>query len=272
MTSFDQWVQFYLTYFRPVIDILILTYILYKIYGIIEKTHAVQLLKGALLVLSIYAIANALQLSMLLWILNMLAPGLLIGVAIIFQPELRKIFLKLGQVRPFTYMQKNKHSHIDPVLTAAEVLSSQRRGMLVVFMRHTELNDIAETGTRVNAELSSSLLITIFGHDTPMHDGAVLVQDGKVIAAGCFLPLSEQQNIRKTFGTRHRAALGMSEQTDAVVLVVSEESGAISLAYDSKLYYDLPMDVLYSTLEAELDLKSETNSSKDERYEKNSVN
>ena len=105
-----------------------------------------------------------------------------------------------------------------------------------------------------------------------MHDGAVLVQDGKVIAAGCFLPLSEQQNIRKTFGTRHRAALGMSEQTDAVVLVVSEESGAISLAYDSKLYYDLPMDVLYSTLEAELDLKSETNSSKDERYEKNSVN
>ncbi|MBO7420947.1 MAG: DNA integrity scanning protein DisA nucleotide-binding domain protein, partial [Spirochaetaceae bacterium] len=140
------------------------------------------------------------------------------------------------------------------------------------FIRHTDLNDIAETGTRVNAELSSSLLITIFGHDTPMHDGAVLVQDGKVIAAGCFLPLSEQQNIRKTFGTRHRAALGMSEQTDAVVLVVSEESGAISLAYDSKLYYDLPMDVLYSTLEAELDLKSETNSSKDERYEKNSVN
>ena len=143
--------------------------------------------------------------------------------------------------------------------------------MLVVFIRNTEVNDIVETGTRINAELSSNLLVTIFGHDTPMHDGAVLVQDGRVIAAGCFLPLSEQQNIKKTFGTRHRAALGMSEETDAVVLIVSEESGAISLAYDSKLYYDLSMDVLYSTLEAELDLKSEVAASKDERYDKNSI-
>lgn len=271
MTSFDQWIQFYLIYIRPVIDIFILTFILYKVYGIIEKTHAVQLLKGALFILSIYAFANALQLSMLLWLLNMLAPGLLIGAAIIFQPELRKIFLKLGQARPFIYTQKNKHSHIEPVLIAAELLSSRRRGMLVVFIRNTEVNDIVETGTRINAELSSNLLVTIFGHDTPMHDGAVLVQDGRVIAAGCFLPLSEQQNIKKTFGTRHRAALGMSEETDAVVLIVSEESGAISLAYDSKLYYDLSMDVLYSTLEAELDLKSEVAASKDERYDKNSI-
>ncbi len=268
MTSFDQWVQFYLTYIRPVIDILILTYILCKIYGIIEKTHAVQLLKGGLLILAIYAIAKVLQLSMLLWLLNMLAPGLLVGVAIIFQPELRKIILKLGQTRAFTYMQKSKHSHIEPVLTAAEVLSGQRRGMLVVFIRHTELKDIAETGTRVNAELSSSLLITIFGHDTPMHDGAVLVQDGKIISAGCFLPLSEQQTIKKTFGTRHRAALGITEETDAVVLVVSEESGAISLAYDSKLYYDLPMEELTSTLERELELKNE----KDERYDATEAN
>ena len=131
---------------------------------------------------------------------------------------------------------------------AAELLSKQRRGMLAVFTRHTKLDDIAKTGTRINADLSSSLLITIFKFDTPLHDGAVIIQGDKIIAAGCFLPLSEQYDIKKTFGTRHRASLGLAETTDAVVLVVSEETGAISLSYDSKLHYDLSMQELTKTL------------------------
>ena len=125
--------------------------------------------------------------------------------------------------------------------------------MLVVFIRQNTLKDISETGTRLNADLSSSLLVTIFGHDTPLHDGAVIIQGGRIIAAGCFLPLSEQQDIRKTFGTRHRAALGLSEETDAVILIVSEETGAISLAYDSKLYYDLTSVEITRQLENLLD-------------------
>ena len=129
--------------------------------------------------------------------------------------------------------------------------------MLVMFTRRTKLDDIIETGTKLNADLSSSLLLTIFAFNTTMHDGACVIQGGKVIAAGCFLPLSEQYDIKKTFGTRHRAALGISEATDAVVLVVSEESGAISLAYESRLHYDLNSDELMQRLETLLELKTE---------------
>ncbi|MBE6344968.1 MAG: TIGR00159 family protein, partial [Spirochaetaceae bacterium] len=142
--------------------------------------------------------------------------------------------------------------YIDSVLIAAETLSSQRRGMLAVFVRNTELKDIIETGQKLNADLSSSLLVTIFAHDTPLHDGAVVIQGGTVLAAGCFLPLSEQYDIKKTFGTRHRAALGMSESSDAIVLVVSEETGSISLAYDSRLHYDLTLEQLNEILGKQL--------------------
>jgi len=128
---------------------------------------------------------------------------------------------------------------LDAVVTAAELLSEQRRGMLVVFPRKITVKNIIETGTRINAEISSSLIVAIFEFDGPLHDGAMVIQGGKIAAAGCFLPLSERQDIRKNFGTRHRASLGMAEQSDAVVLIVSEETGAISLAYDAKLYYDL---------------------------------
>jgi diadenylate cyclase len=116
--------------------------------------------------------------------------------------------------------------------------------MLGVFPRRLNIKNLIDTGTRMNAEISSQLIVTVFEFDGPLHDGAMIIQNGKISAAGCFLPLSEQQDIRKSFGTRHRASLGMSEQSDAVVLVVSEETGAISLAYDTKLYYDLsPLEV-----------------------------
>lgn len=111
--------------------------------------------------------------------------------------------------------------------------------MLLVFSRKTSLKEFIDSGTKLNADISSSLIVTIFGHDTPLHDGAVIVSGDKIVAAGCFLPLSMQQDIKKTFGTRHRAALGLSEITDSIILIVSEETGAMSLAYDSKIYYDL---------------------------------
>jgi diadenylate cyclase len=111
--------------------------------------------------------------------------------------------------------------------------------MLAVFFFFSNIRGIIETGTRLNAEISSSLIVTIFEFDTPLHDGAMVIQNNRIAAAGCFLPLSEQQDIKKSFGTRHRAALGMSEQSDAVILVVSEETGAISLAFEGKIYYDL---------------------------------
>ncbi len=253
MNQFEVLVKIYDS-IRPVLDIGILTFLLYKAYKIITRTNAVQLIKAAVIVILSYAIVVILQLHTLLWIFTFVAPGLMMAFAIVFQPEFRKIFLKLGQTEWFTFGSRAKHSYVDSVLIAAEMLSKQKRGMLAVFMRRTKLDNIIATGTRLNAELSSNLLVTIFGYNTPLHDGACFIQGGKIIAAGCFLPSSEQYDIKKTFGTRHRAALGLSEVSDCVVLVVSEETGAYSLAYDSKLHYDLTMEQMTKILEKQLEI------------------
>jgi diadenylate cyclase len=230
--------------FRPVLDIAILAFLIYKAYELLAKTQAVQLVKGAGVLALVYGIAVLFKLTTLQWILNTLAPGLFVAVAIVFQPELRKIILRMGQTEFFRPDSKPRLGQLEAVVTAAEVLSREKRGMLVVFPRRINIKSVIETGTRLNADISSSLIVAVFEFDTPLHDGAMIIQNGKIVAAGCFLPLSEQQDIRKSFGTRHRASLGMSEQSDAVVLVVSEETGAISLAFDAKLYYNLsPLEV-----------------------------
>ena len=138
-----------------------------------------------------------------------------------------------------------------------EVLAGRQRGALIVFGRQVGLKNIIETGTRISADITSSLILTIFGHDTPLHDGAIILQGGKLLSAGCFLPLSEQSDIRRSFGTRHRAALGLAEETDAVVIIVSEETGAISLAYDANLYYDLTIGEVKLTLRRLLNIHEE---------------
>lgn len=253
MNQFETLIKIY-DFIRPVLDIGIITFLLYKAYQLITKTNAIQLIRAAVVVVLSYAVAVILQLRTLLWIFSVIAPGLMMAFAIVFQPELRIVFLKLGQAEWFTFGSRAKHSYVDSVLIAAEMLSKQKRGMLAVFMRRTKLDNILSTGTRLNADLSSSLLVTIFGHNTPLHDGACFIQGGKILAAGCFLPVSEQYDIKKTFGTRHRAALGLCEVSDCVVLVVSEETGAYSLAYDSKLHYDLTMDQVTRILERQLDI------------------
>jgi diadenylate cyclase len=236
------WIQRIITIFdqiRPVLDVALLAFLLFKGYELLAKTQALQLIKGAGLVVLIYGIAFLFKLSTLLWVLNILAPGMLIAVAIVFQPELRRIFMRLGQGDFFRPDAKPNLGQLEAVVNAAEILSDQRRGMLVVFPRKTNIRNIIETGTRINAEISSSLIIALFQFDGPLHDGALVIQNSRIAAASCVLPLSEQQDIQRSFGTRHRASLGMSEQSDAVVLIVSEETGAISLAFDSKLFYDL---------------------------------
>ncbi|MDR0587019.1 MAG: diadenylate cyclase CdaA [Treponema sp.] len=243
MTWYQGIVEFY-NLLRPVLDIAILAFLLYKAYDLFLKTQALQLLKGAGFLAVIFGIAFLFKLSTLQWLLNILAPGLFVAVAIVFQPELRQIIMRLGQGELFRLDSKPRLGQLEAVVTAAEILSQLKRGALVVFPRRVSLRHILETGTRLNADLSSSLIVAVFQFDGPLHDGAMVVQGGRIAAAGCLLPLSEQQDIRKSFGTRHRSALGMSEQSDAVVLIVSEETGAISLAYESKLYYDLsPLEV-----------------------------
>ncbi len=255
MSAFDRMLDFY-NFIKPAIDIGILTFIFYKAYGVAVKTHGLQIIKFLIMIFSVYAISLFLNLTTILQLLNLLGPGLLISFAIVFQPELRKIILRLLQAEWFKFGNRTKHSYIDSVLVAADTLAKQKRGMLAVFSRKNSLAGIIDTGTRLNADLSSNMLVTIFGHDTPLHDGAVIIQADKVLAAGCFLPLTEQYGIKKSFGTRHRAAIGMTEETDAVVLIVSEETGAISLAYESHLYYDLTETQLIKTLETVLEIST----------------
>ncbi|MCR5605781.1 MAG: diadenylate cyclase CdaA [Treponema sp.] len=245
-------------YISPVLDICILAFLLFKAYELISRTNGVQIVTAAIILGLIYAIAYILHLETINWILGKITGVLFISVAIVFQPELRKIFLRLGQNGWFNFGERLKHTPVDSVLLAAETLSKLRRGMLVVFPRRVKIEEkLTAPGTKLNADVSSSILLTIFKFDTPLHDGACIIQGGKVTEAGCFLPLSEQYDIKKTFGTRHRAALGLSEVCDAVVLVVSEETGAITLAYDSILHYDLPLPELKMTLESLLEIKPE---------------
>ncbi len=225
---------------RPLLDIVLLAYILYRAYRILFQTKAIPLIRGIVFMILIYLVAVGLQLETMNWILNFLAPGIVVGLAIIFQPEIRRIFSQLGQGGLINSPGKTKAAEVETVMASAEMLSGLRYGALIVFSRKVGLKEyFQKAGTVLNAELTSSLLTTLFYKDTPLHDGAVIINGDKIQTAGCFLPLTEQANIKKNFGTRHRAALGLAEETDAVILIVSEETGAISLAYDGQLFYDL---------------------------------
>ncbi|MBN2874418.1 MAG: diadenylate cyclase CdaA [Spirochaetales bacterium] len=246
MLAIDRWV-------RPTLDVAILAYLIYVTYRLLIKTQAIQLAKGAALLVVVYAGAFFLRLETMSWVLNLLAPGLIIALAIIFQPELRKIFIKLGQGGIFKRGQGSRSTQLDAILHAAELLAERRRGALLAFVRYVALDDIVERGTKIDGEVSSALILSIFEYDTPLHDGALIIKEGRILAAGCFLPLSEQRDIKRSFGTRHRAALGLTESSDAVVLIVSEETGAISLAYDARLYYNLNLPSLRRRLGQLLD-------------------
>ncbi len=237
---------------RPVLDVLMLAYLLYKSWQILVQTRAVQLIKGTVVMILIYAVSFFLQLTTLLWILNVLVPGLVIAIAIVFQPELRKIFTQIGSREWFRVGTRANARpgapRVDIMLSAVQQLSSRRRGALIVIPRRVGIRNIVQTGTRLDAEVSINLINTIFFEGTTLHDGAMVVEGNRIVAAGCFLPLSEREDVESAFGARHRAALGMVEETDAVVLVVSEENGAVSLARDGDIRYNISV----AEIEAEL--------------------
>lgn len=240
--------NFLVTYVRPVLDVAILAFLIYKTYQLLVMTEAVYLIRGLLILVAIYGAAFFLNLSTVTWIMNILAPGLVVSLAIILQPELRRIFIQLGRQSIIKQKAAARTSWIDAAVSAAVYLAEKRRGALIVIARKVGLSSYIEKGIALDALVSTSLLIAVFEHDNPLHDGAAIISQGRLASAGCFLPLSDQQDIRKTFGSRHRAALGISEESDAVVLIASEETGALSLAYDSKLYYDLSADEILERL------------------------
>lgn len=236
-----------------VIDILIVAVILYELLLLTRHTRGSALLKGLFLLLVIMLLSNLLGLKSLNWLLLAVLQNGALVLVILFQPELRKALERMGRSRLLTKTsRRNVDEERDTVM--AEIvqtvvdLSRRRVGALLVFERKTGLEDVIETGTRLNAEVSAPLLENIFEPNTPLHDGAVVIRDDQVIAAACILPLAEASGVSRELGTRHRAAVGISENADAVVIVVSEETGIVSMARDGALKRPLSTDELKAFL------------------------
>lgn len=233
--------SFYQFRLGDIIDVLLVGFIIYQGIMLSRKTRAVQVFKGLGAVLVAYLLAQIFQLSALKWLLEKALASGAIVLVVIFQPELRRMLERLGRGHiPFGRWKRREendiYERIAPALAQAMVNMADRYvGALIVLENRTGLGEVIATGTAVNADVSTNLLEQIFEPNTPLHDGAVVVKDGRIASAGCFLPLSENMSISSTLGTRHRAALGVSEISDALAFVVSEETGTISVAQEGTL-------------------------------------
>lgn len=243
-------------YLTEIIDILLVTFVIYKLITLIRGTRAVQLLKGMMVIVGGWLLSSYFNLETLSWLMNQAMIYGILVVIIIFQPELRRALEQLGRGKLFSRTNQMDDEKITKVIgetvKAVQYMAKRRIGALIVFERETGLNDYIETGIEVNGVASSELLINIFIPNAPLHDGAVIIRKDQVMAAGCYLPLSENPFISKELGTRHRAALGLSELTDSVALIVSEETGQISVSKNGEVHRDLSDEDLLSLLDQEL--------------------
>lgn len=222
-----------------IMDIMVVSYIFYKGYMLIRETRAEQLLKGIIFIILLIPVSSFLNLTMLNWILTKTLTIGLLSFIIIFQPEIRRALEHLGRTafndKHLLEDEETMERVITEVVNSIENLSDTRTGALLVIEQMTGLGDIINTGTKIDAMVSSALLENIFVVNTPLHDGATIIRNDRIVSAGCFLPLTNNQEINKKLGTRHRAAIGLSENSDALVIVVSEETGNISLAVNGVL-------------------------------------
>lgn len=240
---------------KDIIDVLLVSYIAYRVIILIRGTRAVQLLRGIVLLVSIWALSTWLNLYTLKWLMNQIFTLGIVTFLIIFHPELRRALEQLGRGKLFTRSSPEEQdvSHqISEVIKCVNYLAPRKIGALIVFERNTGLNDYIESGIKMQSRLSSELLSNVFVPNTPLHDGAVIIRGGQIMAAGCYLPLSENPFISKELGTRHRAAIGITEVSDAVSVVVSEETGQITLAINGQIVRDINEESLISKLFEEL--------------------
>lgn len=235
-----------------ILDILVVSYIFYKGYMLIKETRAEQLLKGILLIVILIPISKLLNLTLLYWILNNTITIGVLSIVIIFQPEIRRALEHLGR-SAFNDMSLLEDEEaavevITEIVNAVERLSKTKTGALIIIEQKTGLGEIVSTGTKLDAAVSAALLENIFVINTPLHDGATVIRNDRIVAAGCFLPLTSSNELSKELGTRHRAAIGISENSDAMTIVVSEETGVISLAVNGRLTRNYDKDKLKDIL------------------------
>lgn len=242
--------------FKDAVDILVVSLIFYYLFKLLRQSRAGQLVKGVVVLLVVYGAATIFGLTMVSYIMKSLFEFTVIIIVVVFQPELRQALERLGRNRtlmsfvpgssdvPLTEVTKS----ITDVCDACTAFAHSRTGALIVFERDSVLNEIAATGTELNSDTSVQLLGNIFFNKAPLHDGACIIRNGKILAAGCILPLTRNYNVSASLGTRHRAAIGISEESDAVVVIVSEETGVVSIAVGGQLIRDLDRSSLYDKL------------------------
>ena len=254
---FSAFNQFRTISFIYIIDILIVAYIIYRIMKLLKDTSAERLIKGIIILVGIMLLASMLHLTMISWLLQQALNVGLFAIVVVFQPELRRLLEQIGKGN-FSRLivpadaPDEVESMITATVSACADMSRTKTGALIVFERRERLGEIISTGTMVDAAPSAELIKNIFFKNSPLHDGAMIVRAGRVCAAGCVLPLSGNQSLSRDLGTRHRAAVGMSESADSVLVVVSEETGSISVAIGGMLKRHLSPDMLRKLLENEL--------------------
>ena len=238
------------------LDIFLVWFVIYQLLLVIKGTKAVQLLKGIFVIIIVRSLSGLLGFKTLYWLMDQAMDWGFIAIVVIFQPELRRALEQIGRGKLFskaiTHEEDEQEHTVEAITKATEYMAKRRIGALISIERETGLNEYVETGIELNSVITAELLINIFIPNTPLHDGAVIIQKNKIAAAACYLPLSESPFISKELGTRHRAALGVSEVTDCLTVVVSEETGSISLTVNGKLHRDLSPDQFKQTLKEEL--------------------
>lgn len=234
-----------------ILDILIVAFLIYKVLGFIRETRAEQLVKGLILLAVAFFLSDVLNLNTLNWILKSITAVGIIALVVVFQPELRRGLEYVGRsnLKSFSNIGAEKAEDlIKEFLEAVDFLSKTRTGALIVIERETALTDICETGTKINAEITDQLIGNIFYEGAPLHDGAVIIRGDRLYAAGCVLPLTENRNLDKELGTRHRAGIGITERSDAISIIVSEETGVVSMVVDGIITRYLDQKFIEKTL------------------------
>lgn len=233
------------------LEILVISAVIYAVLLMLRGTRGAGMMRGVAILAAfalVFSGVRYLGLLRISWLLEKLLAVSAVALVVIFQPELRRMLVRLGQTRFMSFLGKPRSRGLDEVLSAVATMSKRRIGALIAIQREESLTPVVEGGTRLEAEVSDDLLCTIFHPNTPLHDGGVVIRSNRVAAAGCLFPLSENTKLPRELGTRHRAALGLTEETDAVAVVVSEESGKISVAVKGDLMHDLSLDELKSAL------------------------
>ena len=248
--------------FLDFVDIGVVAYFLYKIYTMLKNTRAAALVKGLIVLAFIMLVSKWLNLHVINWLLEKAMTMVMVALPIVFQPELRRALEQIGRGRLFRKAQEidedELNDMIDAVASAASIMARRKVGALIVFERAIGLEERIETGVKIDGLVTDSLLLNIFEKNTPLHDGAVIIRGNRIVAASCLLPLTEQRNLSQELGTRHRAAIGLSEQSDALVLVVSEETGTISIARNGEIFRYLQADDVKDMLRGAIVVRTQT--------------